>query len=62
MQPKPILVFARNETSKLEAEVSEFFLEHPHLAAEYKFGNYSFGVDHDCDPWYTATFYHRSFS
>lgn len=61
-KPKPILVFARNDSDKLEKEVSEYFSKHPDLVAEYKFGNYSFGVDPDCDPWYTVTFYHRSFS
>jgi hypothetical protein len=59
---KPLLVFARNTDVAVMDEVTEYFTKHPDHRVMYKFGNFSFAVDSDCDPWYTVTFYHRDFS
>jgi hypothetical protein len=59
---KPLLVFCRNDSDRLEEEVHAYFNSNPDYRTLYKFGNYSFGVDADADPWYTVTFYHRDFS
>jgi hypothetical protein len=59
---KPLLVFARNDSERLEDVVNDYFTKNPDHVALYKFGTYSFGVDADADPWYTVTYYHRDFA